>query len=185
MISQKEFLEIFKKDNINLEEAALKAFYRSVKKSILYSYGGEKSTLSILFDLEKSYQWPILKEIDDPTLPIYRDANQGLLSAFISSIKSEKHLKRIEIAPQEKELTENDALIIFRLLIKDRLELYREIFDFSPKDLAKYEKIWERYERNVSRREKNNLKKSVAIGTGIAVLGTVLYKYYQKRKGDS
>lgn len=185
MISQKEFLEIFKEANTEIEEDALKAFYRSVKKSILYSYGGEKSTLSILFDLEKSYQWPILKKIDDPALPIYKGVNQALLNAFINSIKSEKHLKGIEIKPQERDLTEGDAWTIFRLLIKDRLELYKEIFDFSPEDLAKYEKIWERYERNVARREKNNLKKSIAIGTGIAVLGAAIYKYYQKRKGGT
>lgn len=177
IISQAKFLEIFKKTEFS--RAELVNFYKSIKRSIIYNYAGRKGYYKLV-EIERAYQWPILSKIDNPTLPIYEGADEKLLSAFLNSIQDEKQLRN-----NTDDLTPRDCWVIFRILIRSRIELYENIFGLTKDELAKYKKIGERYEKTLIYREKRSLR--VGLGAG-AILGgaatLAAYYNYKKRKTD-
>lgn len=162
MISQEEFLKIFK--NTGFPEEKLIKFYESIKKSVILFHVG-RSTRPQLLKLEKEYQWPILRNIDNPKLEIYKGADPVLLLMFINSIKDEK-----EILLGKGKFSKEDAWRIFNIVIETRMNLYKNIFGFTKKDIEWCKKVAERYRKVITRRKKNALLKS---GLGIAAAGVV------------
>lgn len=187
MISIEEFLEIFK--NTNFPRKTLIRFYKSIRKSVtLYHVGGHgskkrknhlsKKAMPFLLKIEEKDQWPILKQIDNPKLDIYKDANPVLLQEFINSIRDEKELR------SEGKITnrvyKEDAWLILRILVQTRTELYKDIFGFSKKDIEHCKKAALRFERILNKRRKEGLLKT---GIGAAALGAAAAGTYFFIKG--
>lgn len=154
MTSSEEFLEIFKDTGFSRE--ALIRFYRSIKKLVILSYVG-RSALPVLLKLDKEAQWPVLKDLDDPTLGIYKGADPELLAAFIKTIKRQK---------------EERSWLTFWSLAQERAELYEKIFDFSPQEIAMCRRVGRRFEKIlIKRRRKQRL--IIGVGSGIVAAGAV------------
>ncbi|MBU2109434.1 hypothetical protein KKB71_00525 [Patescibacteria group bacterium] len=163
MISIEKFLEIFK--NTDFPRKKRVRFYHSIKKSVVLCEVGRKA-MDLLLKIEEKDQWPILKEIDDPELDIYKDADQVLLNEFINSIKDEKEL-RSEGKIRDR-VCKKDAWLILRILVQARTELYKNIFSFSKKDLERCKKSTIRFERIFNKKRKERLLKT---GIGVVALG--------------
>lgn len=137
MIRLEEFLEFFK--NTNFPKEQLIRFYRSITKSVVF-YFLRKRTLNKLLKLDEEIQWPILKEIDNLNLDIYKTAeNRLLVRKFINTIccqkKAKSHSEKAEA-------------------IYERISLYPEIFNFSKKDLEHFKIVSQRYEEKLIRARK-------------------------------
>jgi len=175
MIHLKEFLKTLKGTDFKEEE--LKVFYRSIKKSIILQHFGKRS-LPELFKLEDKCQWPVLQKIDDPGLPIYKDADRALLNRFIKSIKEEKALR------EEKDKTDKYKYWSgLRSIIEERLELFKDIFDFCEKDIKGCETVAERYRRMRERKIENRKKLwKFGIGAGATALAGAAAIWYLSKK---
>ena len=175
MIHLKEFLKTFKGTDFKEEE--LKVFYRSIKKSIILQHFGKRS-LPELFKLEDKCQWPILQKIDDPGLPIYKDADRTLLNRFIKSIKQEQALR------EEKDKTDKYKYWSgLRSIIEERFELFKDIFDFCEKDIKRCEIVAGRYRRMRERRIENRKKLwKFGIGAGATALAGAAAIWYLSKK---
>ncbi len=169
MITLKEFLKIFAETGF--ERSALRDFYRSVRKTIILSYLGRHSWPEILRQEEK-YQWPILRRIDDPDLPLYQGADKALLDAFIKSIVKEKDLR-----------AQKGNWRALQELIEERAGLFKNIFDYSKKDTQLSETVAQRYKMILDKKTK---KRRTAWGIGIgagaaAAAGAAAFWYASKR----
>jgi hypothetical protein len=176
MINLKEFLKTFKGTDFREEE--LKIFYRSVKKSIILQHFGKRA-LPELFKLEDKCQWPVLQRIDNPELPIYQEADRTLLNRFIENIKEERALR------EEKDKTDKYKYWSrLRFIIEDRLELFKDIFDFYDRDIKKCAMTAERYRRMRERRVENRKRLwKFGIGAGATALaGAAAIWYLSKRE---
>ncbi|MCL4536090.1 MAG: hypothetical protein M1610_00640 [Nitrospirae bacterium] len=175
MINLKEFLKTFKGTDFKEEE--LKIFYRSVKKSIILQYFGKRA-LPELFNLEEKCQWPILQRLDNPELSIYRNADRTLLNRFIKNIKEEKALR------EEKDKTDKYKYWSgLKSIIEDRLELFKDIFDFYDRDIKRCEMAAERYRRMRERRIENRKKLwKFGIGAGATALAGAAAIWYLSKK---
>lgn len=162
MINQEEFLKIFK--STNFSEEKLVNFYNSIKKSVILFHVGRIARPQLL-KLEKECQWPILCRIDDKKLDIYKGADPVLLTMFINSIRDEK-----EILFNKQKISRNDAWRIFNIVIEARVNIYKNIFGFTKKEVDWCKKVAERYKKALTRKKKSLLLKS---GIGIAAMGAI------------
>ena len=175
MIHLKEFLKTFKGTDFKEEE--LKVFYRSIKKSIILQHFGKRS-LPELFKLEDKCQWPVLQKIDDPGLPIYKDADRALLNRFIKNIKEEKALR------EEKDKTDKYKYWSgLRSIIEERFKLFKDIFDFCERDIKRCEMVADRYRKMRERRIENRKKLwKFGIGAGATALAGAAAIWYLSKK---
>jgi hypothetical protein len=180
MIGLKEFLIIFKGTDFNEEE--LKIFYRSIKKLIILQCFGKRA-LSELFKLEDKCQWHVLRRINNPELSIYNKADRELLDKFIKNIKEEKVLR------EEKDKTDKYKYWSrLRSIIEDRLELFKDIFDFCEKDMKICEAAAERYRRMREQRIEDKKKMwKFSIGAGVVALAgaSAILSLSKKEKRES
>lgn len=175
MINLKEFLQTFK--DMDCKEEELKVFYRSIKKSIILQHFGKRA-LPELFKLEDKCQWPVLQRIDNPELPIYKDADRPLLNRFIKNIKEEKALR------EEKDKTDKYKYWSELMsIIDERLELFKDIFDFCEKDIKRCETVADRYRKMRERRIENRKRLwKIGIGAGTAALAGAAAMWYLSKK---
>ncbi|MBF0558696.1 MAG: hypothetical protein HQL08_07950 [Nitrospirae bacterium] len=175
MITLKEFQKIFK--DADFEEADLRDFYRSVRKTTVLLLLGKRS-LTEIFQHEEKCQWPILQKIDDPDLPLYRGADKALLDAFIKSIENEKTLRK-----QKKQLEKVKYWSALQGIIEERAELYRSIFSFCRKDDLLCEAVAERYKRIADRKtKKRRAAWGIGIGAGAAAGAAAIWYISKKEK---
>ncbi len=177
MINLKEFLKTFK--GMNFREEELKIFYRSIKKSIILRYFGKRS-LPELFKLEEKCQWPILQRIDNPELPIYKEADRSLLDRFIKNIKEEKALR------EEKDKTDKYKYWNrLETILEERIELFKDIFDFCEKDIKRCDMVADRYREMMERRIENRKKLwKFGIGAGATALAGAAAIWYLSKKEE-
>ncbi len=168
MISLEKLLEIFQETDF--PQKALVRFYRSsIQQVCLASFLKGQAKQKIL-KLEEKYQWPVLKHLNDPNLEIYRDADRELRDMFIELTNEEARVR----TRSWKEL---------RSVIEQRAKLYKYIFDFNKKDMEYCRKLAERYEKQLLKRKKNRLLKTLATGVaGAAGAGIYFYAKIKHRK---
>jgi hypothetical protein len=177
VISFKEFAAVFR--GAGFSEGQLREFYSSVKKSVILHHLGKRSWPE-LFKLEERCQWPVLRKIDSPDLPIYRGADRELLDRFIKTIKDEKEMRRRKSSTEKVRYWTK-----LQALLEDRIALFTHIFGFSPKDVKYCETIAERYGKILDRKAKNRKKKwQIGIGAGAAatLAGAATYWYIAKKE---
>jgi hypothetical protein len=177
VISFKEFSAVFK--GAGFTEGQLKSFYHSVKKSLILSHLGKRSWPE-LFKLEERCQWPVLRRIDNPELPVYRGADGELLARFIATIKEEKEIR-------ERKSSTDKVRYWTRLqsLIEERLDLFKQIFGLSSKDVEYCETVAERYGAILSRKATSKKKMwqiGVGAGTAATLAGAAAYWYLSKKE---
>ncbi|MEW6587528.1 MAG: hypothetical protein AB1442_18205 [Nitrospirota bacterium] len=175
MVTFKEFSAIFKGTDFTNEE--LRKFYYSVRKSIILRLVGKRSWPEI-FKLEGECQWPVLRNIGDPGLPIYEDADKALLERFIKTISEEKNLREYR--------SSFDKVRYWSLLqsvIDERIELFTRVFGFSKKEVEHCRTVAERYSKIRDRRIKTRKKMwKIGIGTGAATLAGAAALWYISKK---
>ncbi len=175
MIRFKELSAVFK--DMEFTERDLKKFYYSVKKSVILHYLGKRSWPE-LFRIEEGCQWPVLRRIDDPKLPIYDGADRTLLSRFIKTITTEK-----EIRTYRSSMHKVRYWSLLQSLIEERIDLLATIFGFTEKDVKHCERVAERYGKIIERqaREKKKLWQ-IGIGAGAATLAGAAAIWYISKK---
>lgn len=175
MTNFSDFLKYFENTVFNEEE--LKIFYRSVRKSVILSFF-DKRALRELFELEDKCQWPLLRQIADPSLPIYQNADKDLLDVFIRSIEDERALRA------SKNRMDNDKYwrALFRI-IERRIGIFKAIFDFCDKDVRRCETVAERYKRARQRTVEDRKKLwKFGIGAGATALaGMAALSFFSRR----
>ncbi len=177
MINLKEFLKTFK--GMNFREEELKIFYRSIKKSIILRYFGKRS-LPELFKLEEKCQWPILQRIDNPELPIYKEADRSLLDRFIKNIKEEKALREGKDKTDKYKYWNR-----LETILEERIELFKDIFDFCEKDIKRCDMVADRYREMMERRIENRKKLwKFGIGAGATALAGAAAIWYLSKKEE-
>jgi hypothetical protein len=175
MTNFREFLKSFENTGFDVEE--LKIFYRSVRKSVILTFF-DKRALWELFKLEDKCQWPLLQRIADPALPIYKNADKDLLAAFIKSINDEKALRAV------KSVMDSDKywLALFAV-IKERVEIFKAIFNLCNKDVKRCDMVAERYKRSRQRKIENSEKLwKFGIGAGVTALAGTAALWYLSRR---
>lgn len=151
MITFNEFFEIFKNSkDVIIGEEQLITFYGSIKKSVIFLYA-RKYAFPKLLKLEED-QWPVLRKIGDPKLDIYNGVNKELLAEFVNSIKDEEELRL-----GKSKLEKNERTSAFHGKIKDRTELYTDVFKFTEGDIAYCEKAAERYIERIVKEKKRRI----------------------------
>ena len=166
-----ELSQIFK--DAGFAEKELKAFYHSVRKSFILTLVGKRSWPEI-FRLEEKCQWPLLKMIGDPSLPIYRGADKTLLDRFLKTVREEKNLRE-----QRSSLDKVCYWTRLRSVINERIELFTMIFDFTKKDIRQCEMVAERYSMIRERKIRKTKKLwQIGIGTGAATLAGAAAIWY-------
>ena len=175
MISFKELSAIFK--DTGFTERELKKFYYSVKKSVILHYLGKRSWPE-LFKMEEGCQWPVLRRIDDPKLPIYAGADRTLLERFIKTISTEKELRAYRSSMNKVRYWS-----LLQAVIEERINLLATIFGFSEKDMKLCELVAERYGKIIERkaREKKKLWQ-IGISAGAATLAGAAAIWYISKK---
>jgi hypothetical protein len=177
MIGLKEFTAIFR--SAGFSEGELKNFYYSVKKSVILRYLGKRSWPD-LFRLEEHCQWPVLRRIDNPDLPIYRGADRELLSGFVRTITEEKKIRE-----GKQSIEKVRYWTMLQSLIEERIGLFTQIFDFCRKDIRHCEMVAERYGKILDRKAKTRKKIwQIGIGAGAAatLAGAAAYWYISKKE---
>ncbi len=175
MIRFKELSAIFK--NTGFTEGELKKFYYSVKKSVILRHLGKRSWPE-LFKLEEECQWPFLRRIDDPKLPIYRGADKTLLQRFIKSISTEKDMRRYRSSMPKVRYWS-----LLQEVIAERIDLLVSIFGFSEEDVRHCELVAERYGKIVERKIMERKKLwQIGIGAGAATLAGAAAIWYISKK---
>lgn len=175
MISFKELLSIFSGTDFTEEE--LRSFYYSVRKSVILKNVGKRAWPE-LFKLEERCHWPVVQRIDDPKLPIYREADRVLLERFLKTISEEKNIRG-----QRHYIDKVRYWTMLQFRIGERIELFTQIFGFSKKDMRYCEKAAERYSMRIEKRIKNRKRLlQIGIGAGAAtVAGAAALWYFSKR----
>jgi hypothetical protein len=177
VISFKEFSAVFRGSGFS--ESQLKSFYHSVRKSLILHRLGKRSWPE-LFKLEERCQWQVLRKIDDPDLAIYRGADEELLGRFIKTIKEEKGIRGRKSSTDKVRYWTR-----LQSLIEERLDLFKQIFGFSPKDVEYCETVAERYGKILERKTKNRRKVwqiGVGAGTAATLAGAAAYWYISKKE---
>ena len=139
MTNLREFIRSFEHSGIGEEE--LKIFYRSIRKSVILSYF-DKRAISELLALEDKCQWPVLRRIADPKLSVYRKADKALLNAFINSIRAEEVLRAEKVG-----MDRDKYWSAMTVILRARIELFKDIFSFCRKDVRRCELVAARYRR--------------------------------------
>ncbi len=176
MVTFKGFLSIFKDTEFTVSE--LRIFYFSVKKSVILRRAGRRFWPEI-FKLEEQSQWPVVRRIGDPNLPIYKGADRALLERFIKTIDEEKRIRE-----RKASFDKVRYWTLLQSLIDERIELFTNIFGFTEKDFKYCEIIADRYSKIVEKRIKNRKKIwTIGLGTGAATLaGAAAWYMYKKDK---
>ena len=176
MVTFKELLSIFKGTDFTASE--LKIFYFSVKKSVILRQAGRRFWPEI-FKLEEQSQWPVVRRIGDPKLPIYKGADGALLERFIKTIAEEKRIRE-----QKASFDKVRYWTLLQSLIEERIELFTNIFGFNEKDFKHCELVAHRYLEIVEKRIRNRKKMwTIGLGTGAATLaGAAAWYMYKKDK---
>jgi hypothetical protein len=176
MVTFKGFLSIFKDTEFTVSE--LRIFYFSVKKSVILRQAGRRFWPEI-FKLEEQSQWPVVRRIGDPNLPIYKGADRALLERFIKTIDEEKRIRE-----RKASFDKVRYWTLLQSLIDERIELFTNIFGFTEKDFKYCEIIADRYSKIVEKRIKNRKKIwTIGLGTGAATLaGAAAWYMYKKDK---
>lgn len=177
MVTFKQFVAIFK--GMDFTSRELGKFYHSIKKSVILRVVGKRSWPEI-YKLEEKCQWPVLRTIDDPTLPIYHDADRVLLERFIRTITEEKELRQ-----RRSSIDKVRYWTLLQAVIDERIELFIQIFGFGDKDVKYCGAVAERYMRIRDKRiqaRKKMLK--IGIGTGAATLAGAAALWYISSKKD-
>ena len=168
MIELVEFLGIFS-ENTDFSVKELIRFYRSVKKIVALSYAGKKG-LPLLIRVDQKDQWPVLKRMDNPSLSIYKEADdQELLQAFIQTIKDQK---------------KKNSWITLQESIRKRASLYVKILCLTPEEVEKCKLLGQKMEKKLIRRDSRR-RLAIGVGTGITAagaIGTGIY-FLKKAKG--
>ncbi|HTR45303.1 MAG TPA: hypothetical protein VMH06_06295 [Thermodesulfovibrionales bacterium] len=177
MIRFKEFSVVFK--DSGFRERELKEFYYSIRKSVTLLHLGKRAW-SELIKLEERCQWPVLRKIGDPALPIYRDADKDLLDKFLRTIAEEKDMR------EHKSSTDKvNYWTRLQSLIEERTHLLMQIFGFCEEDVEHCEMVAERYMRLLERRardKKRMWKIGIGIGAGTATLAGAAALWYISKK---
>jgi hypothetical protein len=175
VVTFKEFLKIFEDTDFTREE--LGKFYYSVRKSVILRLMGKRSWHEI-FKLEEKCQWPVLRIIGDPGLPIYKGADKSLLDRFIGTISEEKNLRE-----RKPSLDRVKYWTLLQSVIDERIDLFTGIFGFCGKDMEHCEAVAARYSRIRERRIRNRKKMlRIGIGTGAATLAGAAAIWYISKK---
>ncbi|HMK56788.1 MAG TPA: hypothetical protein VK448_09145 [Dissulfurispiraceae bacterium] len=176
MITFKKFLTIFR--DLGFSEKELRIFYQSVAKTVILRIAGKRAWPEI-FNIEEQCQWPILSEIDDPELTIYKGADKALLERFVHTIKEEKDLRM-----RKPYLDKVRYWTLLRAVIDERIVLFTDIFGFSEADIRHCEMVAARYSEWVDNRITRRKKLwTIGIGTGAATLaGAAAWYLYNKDK---
>jgi len=176
MVTFKGFLSIFKDTDFTASE--LRIFYFSVKKSVILLRAGRRFWPEIV-KLEEQSQWPVVRRIGDPNLPIYKGADRALLERFIRTIDEEKRIRE-----RKASIDKVRYWTLLQSLIEERIELFTNIFGFSEKDFKYCEMVADRYSKIVERRISNRNKIwTIGLGTGAATLaGAAAWYIYKKDK---
>jgi hypothetical protein len=176
MVTFKGFLSIFKDTDFTVSE--LRIFYFSVKKSVILRRAGRRFWPEI-FKLEEQSQWPVVRRIGDPNLPIYKGADKALLERFIKTIDEEKRIRA-----RKASFDKVRYWTLLQALIDERIELFTNIFGFTEKDFKYCEMIADRYSKIVEKRIRNRKKIwTIGLGTGAATLaGAAAWYIYKKDK---
>lgn len=172
MVSLQQFLKIFKDSGI--EHEALRAFYHSIRKSIILLHL-RKHSWSELFQMEERLQWPVLLAIDNPELPLYRGADQALLKAFLDTIAREKALRA-----NKRHMEKVKYWSALQEVIEERSNLFISIFAYTKKDLRRTEAVAERYRELSDLRMKKQLT-AVGIGASAAAAGAAALWFIAKK----
>lgn len=175
MIGFSKFGSIFKDSGFDAEE--LRNFYFSVKKTVILRRVGRRSWPEI-FKIEEKCQWPVLRGIDDPDLPIYRGADPDLLHRFINNISEEKKLRERKSSYEKVGYWSS-----LQSLIDERIGLFTQIFGFCKKDDKYCERVAERFLRRMDARTKQKKKLlQIGLGTGAATLAGAAALWYLSQK---
>jgi hypothetical protein len=176
LIKLKEFLSIFR--GIWFSDDELRIFYYSVSKTVILRLAG-KRLWSEIFRIEEQCQWPVIRKIDDPKLPIYKGADRALLERFIETIHEEKSLRS-----RKAYLDKVRYWTRLQVVIDERIELFTQIFGFSEGDIRHCELVAARYSKMVDGRTARKKKLwTIGIGTGAATLaGAAAWFLYKKDK---
>jgi len=175
VVTFKEFSAIFKGTDFPKEE--LRSFYYSIRKSIILRLVGKRSWPEI-FKLEGECQWPVLRMIGDPGLPIYEGADKTLLERFIKTISEEENLRQYRSSFDKVRYWS-----LLQALIDERIELFTRIFGFSKKEVEHCRTVAERYSKIRERRIRNRKKMwKIGIGTGAATLAGAAALWYISKK---
>lgn len=176
MVTLQQFIKVFKDSGI--EYAELRVFYHSVRKSIILLHL-RKHSWAELFEMEEKYQWPILRIIDNPQLPLYRGADKSLLNAFLDTISREKTLRA-----NKRHMEKVKYWSGLQDLIEERSQLFISIFAYTKKDIRRTEAVAKRYRELSDRRTKKQLT-AVGIGFGAgaaAAAGAAALWYISKKE---
>lgn len=180
MITKEELHAIFKNSkDVYFPLEKIDEFYNSIRESMICLYAG-KYGWPKLSKIESEIQWPILSQLDDQNLDIYKSAiSRSSVNLFIKSIKEEKAVRA-----QKGKLTKNDTLIVFRLLIMDRVDSFKVIFDFNEKDIEYCQKAAEKYIRLLIRAKKKRRENLIKVGLwgGLALGGGYLVHKITKKE---
>ncbi|HET6515503.1 MAG TPA: hypothetical protein VFG09_10120 [Thermodesulfovibrionales bacterium] len=175
MIGMNDFLNIFKKTAFREKE--LRKFYSSIKKSVILLHLGKRAWPE-LFKLEETCQWPVLKEIADPDLSIYRGADKALLDRFIKTIIEEKGIRDHKGATDKVRYW--SAL---QYQIEERINLFTQIFAFTGDDVGHCETVAERYSQVRKRRMQKRRKMwQIGFGAGAATVAGAAAIWYISKK---
>ncbi|HYA32218.1 MAG TPA: hypothetical protein VED67_05600 [Thermodesulfovibrionales bacterium] len=175
MISFKGLAAIFRGTGFTDEE--LRAFYDSVKKSVTLRLTGKRSWPE-MFKLEDRCQWPVLRRLGDPGLPIYEGADPALLERFIKTISEEQDLRGHKASFDKVRYWS-----LLQSIIDERIGLFTQIFGYSDKDIERCERVAERYGKIREKRIRNRKKMwKIGIGTGVATVAGAAALWYVTKK---
>ena len=177
MISFKEFSSIF--GGMDFTDEELRSFYYSVRKSVILNNVGKRAWPD-LFTLEEKCQWPVIRRIDDPALPIYKGADKLLLERFLKTISEEKNLRK-----QRPYFDKVHYWTRLQSEIAARIELFTQIFGFSKEDMGHCEEAAERYAGIVERRTTRRKRRwQIGLGTGAATLAGAAALWYLSQRDE-
>lgn len=168
MIIPKTFFKIFKNSHFSKKE--LHQFYRSSRQLLALMLIKGKARHKIL-EIEEKYQWPVLKQLNNPDLPIYAGADKKSRDEFIRLINAEMEARL---------RSWGETLSI----IEERTEIYKQIFSLTKKDIKHCQRLAERYEKLLQREKRKRIFKTIGVGAGIAVVaGAGAYLITKKKNG--
>lgn len=175
MIKKELFLEIFlKSEDVALFEEDVSNWHETARKAVVISLCGEKAYAE-LESLVKKAHWPVLKNIDNPQLDIYRKKfteSSALVKKFTDLIKKKK-----EVVAKKGKYSD------YRKVIYDIVGCYPAIFDFDEGDEEYIKRNTPRYEKVLIARTRRKRNKKLVM-YGALVGGTVLAGYGLKKLID-
>ncbi|MCX6765434.1 MAG: hypothetical protein NT136_00460 [Candidatus Moranbacteria bacterium] len=175
MISEEEHLEMFKKTY--LPRKTLVRFSVSSRQIVALSTMEDwNKAYDKILKIEEQLQWPVLQRLKDPQSEIYEDVDKRRLKPFIRSIKEEEEIRTAGYPKMKDKM---------KVLIRDRVKIYKEIFDFSDEDLKYCARMAKRYEKRVARKRKKRIWKiGIAVSVGVAAAGVGTGIYFRKKHNN-